>query len=426
MISSLTSQSFLDPLYGRIALDEPLLALMRTPTVQRMRHIRLSNIDSMDMPSIANLSRFEHVLGVVYLASNVGFRGGLTPNEHLVLRASALLHDWAITSFGHLVEEALQYVGTSFNHEEKLAQILLSTESEEIGGADLQILVGRESKLRSWASRFGGGSGQNTLTDVMNCIRGRGKMGRVISGTIDLDNIDNVFRMAFHMGLDVDCEVPRRLAGAMVGVGTDHSGPIFRRSAECDIQAWRSARREVYEHLMLSERDFTGKLMMLFAAVRSFEAGEIKYDDWSLVDHEFIMRLLGSATADVSNAAQRWIAGELWDRTPLRWMSGERPTYPALLAFSNSLGTTLGRPCFAYAIKDKRDRHLSIQYDDGTLAEYGETPNQWLFGVGSPRREVFTAAEVRMVTEEAGKAFNTKPLSLAHKREQWDMQESLF
>ncbi|HEV7334491.1 MAG TPA: hypothetical protein VGO06_00875 [Bosea sp. (in: a-proteobacteria)] len=425
-MSAVPRQPFLDPLYGSIALDEPLLALTRTPAIQRLRHVRLSNIDSIDIPAIANLSRFEHVLGVAYLASEAGFRGGLTPHQDLVLRSSALLHDWAITSFGHLVEEALQYVGTRFNHEEKLAQILLSPQSSEIGGADLQILVGRESKLRDWARRYGGGSGQDTLTDVMDCIRGRGMMGQAIAGTIDLDNIDNVFRMAFHMGLSVDREVPRRLARAMVGLGANRSSPLFRRSAEDDIQAWRNARRDVYEHLMLSERDFTGKLMMLFAAIRAFEANEITNDDWSLVDHEFVMRLLGSSTSDVTEAAQRWIAGELWDRTPLRWMSGDRPSYPALLEFSRRLGEVLGRPCLAYGIKDKRDRQLSIEYDDGTRAVYGETPNQWVLGVGSPRRERFTSAEVRRVIEEAVIQFSTEPLGLAEKREHRVAQESLF
>jgi uncharacterized protein len=65
---------FLDPLHGPIEFDETVLALIRSPVVQRLRHVRLSNIDSVDMPAIANLSRFEHVLGVAYLAGEVGFR----------------------------------------------------------------------------------------------------------------------------------------------------------------------------------------------------------------------------------------------------------------------------------------------------------------------------------------------------------------
>lgn len=427
-MSSLMRQSLLDPLYGRIDFDDALTALVRTPAVQRLRHVRLSNIDSVDIPAIANLSRFEHVLGVAHLAGEVGFRSSLSTHDSLVLRASALLHDWAITSFGHLVEEALQYVGTRFDHAEKLGQLLSSPDSGEIGGADLQILVGRETKLREWARKFGRDGGVELLHDVMEHIRGKGRMGHVIAGDIDLDNIDNVFRMAFHMGLDVDRGVPRRLAKAMVALNPERGEPVFRRSTgtETDIQRWRSTRRSVYEHLMLSERDFTGKLMMLFATVRAYEADEITSSDWALVDHEFVVRLLGSKEPEVVDTVQRWIAGELWERTPLQWMSGDRPDYPSLLTFSRELTETLGRPCFAYAIKDKRDRRLSIAYDDGTRAHYGDTPKQWLLGVGGSRREAFNTADVRKILGRAQEAFHTQLIGDAKMADDREVQECLL
>ena len=63
-----------DALYGRMSFPPEIAALILTPVVQRLRHVRLSNIDSLDMPAIANLSRFEHVLGTAHLASRVGVR----------------------------------------------------------------------------------------------------------------------------------------------------------------------------------------------------------------------------------------------------------------------------------------------------------------------------------------------------------------
>jgi len=58
--------------------------------------LRLSNIDSIDIPSIANLSRFEHVLGVAHLSTLLALRPTLDRDELLVLDGAALLHDWAI------------------------------------------------------------------------------------------------------------------------------------------------------------------------------------------------------------------------------------------------------------------------------------------------------------------------------------------
>ncbi len=397
----------LDPLHGPITLDDSLLALVRAPVVQRLRHVRLSNIDSIDMPAIANLSRFEHVIGVAHLASEVGFKGGLTPFELLVLKGSALLHDWAITSFGHLVEEALQYVGTRFDHERRLSDILAGEGPNEIGGADLQILVGRETGIRGWARKVAGSDGESLMHAMMDHIRGRGRMGRVISGDIDLDNIDNVYRMAFHMGLTVDKAVPVRLARGMVGV-TQDGEPIFRTGAEADIHAWRSTRRDVYQHLMLAERDFVGKLMMLSATVQAYEAGEITSEDWSLIDHAFIMRLLGSKTRVVCETAQRWIAGELWESVPLRWFDGKRPEFTELLAFSRRVSTALDRPCFAYGIKDKRERRVTMTFEDGSRRTAGEDMSRWLFGLGSPKREPFAAREIRVVLDMVRSEFGVE------------------
>lgn len=220
--------SFVDPIYGQIRLTESLRTLVQKPVLQRLRHVRLSNIDSIDIPSIANLSRFEHVLGVAHLASSLGIRSSLTRHELLVLDASALLHDWAITSFGHLVEEGLQYVGTNFDHEQRLREIILGISHDEVLGADLQILAGRGAGIRDWARTLVGHDDEQLLRDIMDHIRGGGRLGRLIAGDIDIDNIDNVFRMAFHMGLDVDRRVPSRLAKAIIGINDGTREPIFK------------------------------------------------------------------------------------------------------------------------------------------------------------------------------------------------------
>src|SRR5260370_18212065 len=102
------------------------------------------------MPGIANLLRYEHVLGVAHLAEQLALRVRLSHFDDLIVRASALLHDWAITSFGHLVEEALQYCGTGFQHEKLLSEIASGATPEEIGGVRRQVLVGRETGLPEW------------------------------------------------------------------------------------------------------------------------------------------------------------------------------------------------------------------------------------------------------------------------------------
>ena len=409
-MSSLGNHVFLDPLYGSIGLNEHLQSLAQKPIVQRLRHVRLSNIDSIDIPSIANLSRFEHVLGVAHLSTLLGLRASLNRDDLLVLDASALLHDWAITSFGHLTEEALQYVGTGFSHEQLLRDILLGDAQDEVLGADLQILLGRGPGLREWARSFCSQNETVVLQGIMDFIRGDGSLGRIIAGDIDIDNIDNVYRMAYHMGLRVDFAVPERLARSLVGVTQTSREPVFRREARAFIIAWQEARRSVYENLMLSERDFIGKLMLIFATVRAFQEKEIRTEDWRMFDQQFIGRLLASSVKEVRETVERWIVGELWAATPLIWFNGKRPDYPQLLDLSSSLSSVLDRTCFVYGIKDKRERSISAHFDDGECESFGRSSNQWLLGVGSPVKRPFTQREIRSIVDLVSSSLRTESI----------------
>lgn len=415
--------SFVDPLYGRVQLGQTLAALVSKPLVQRLRHVRLSNIDSIDIPSIANLSRFEHVLGVAHLAGQLALRNRLDRHELLALEAAALLHDWAITSFGHLVEEALQYVGTGFDHEKRLKDVTLR--QAEILGADLQVFAGREAGLRTWARSAVGQDEQRLLQDIMNHIDGKGRFGRVIAGDIDIDNIDNVFRMAFHMGLEFDKGVPLRLAKSIVDVEPEAGEPVFRVGSEGDIRTWREVRRRVYDHLMLAERDFVGKIMMLSATVQAYQARELFEVDWKIVDHDLLSRLSESESKEVRDTVQRWLAGELWACTPIYWLKGSRPTYPELLRFSEQLSLRMDRYCFAYGIKEKRERVISAHFDDGRRETFGSKPDQWLFGVATSTKKAFTAKEVRIVLDAACESFETSIIGPAHKAEE-NEQACLF
>ena len=364
------------------------------------------------MPAIANVSRFEHVLGVANLARQVGFRHTLTQYDVLVLDGSAMLHDWAITAFGHLVEEALQYVGHAFDHEKRLSEILTGQGLEEINREDLQILLGRGTGIRGWAKKQVGQDADRLLRDIMEHIQGQGRMGRVIAGNIDLDNLDNVPRMAFHMGLQLDRELPKRIAARIVAVDGPAGEPVYAAEALTDVEAWLDVRAAVYQQLMLAERDFVGKIMMLYAAVCSSEAGEITAEDWKRVDYEFIMSLLKSRERVAREAVERWIAGELWDSIPPRWMAGSRPDYSALRVFSQTLTERIGRICFAYGIKDKRNRRLDLLLDNGSRRVFGQDANQWLIGIASPLKRPFSRAEIAATFDLAEDAFGASPVGV--------------
>ncbi len=383
-----------DSLYGKLAFDDDIARLIGAPLVQRLRHVRLSNIDSIESPGIANISRFEHVIGVAALTSKLPFFSNLPKYDRLVLQSSGLLHDWAITAFGHLVEEAYAYAGAKFDHEGKLHELVLGENTDEIGGVDRQILGGRETGLRKWAiAAVGTRVADKLLADITDTIIGKGHFGQLISGSMDIDNIDNVYRVAYHMGIDFDKSEPVSLVKNICSLEIETNTPIFKRGSEVLVQRWLEMREQVYDRLMLAEPDFTSKLMLISAVVAAYRANEIVNSDWNLTDHELIARLRSSKSSECVQAVDRWLVGEYWDETSLVWMSGTRPTFPEMNDFNVVLSEKIGRKTFSYCIKDKRKREISIKFDDGTTDIFGETSAQWLLGAASPIRKSFSATE---------------------------------
>jgi HD superfamily phosphohydrolase len=57
-----------DALYGKIEFAPSINRCMMSPEVQRLREVRLCNINSLCITGSANTNRFEHSVGTAYLA----------------------------------------------------------------------------------------------------------------------------------------------------------------------------------------------------------------------------------------------------------------------------------------------------------------------------------------------------------------------
>jgi len=387
----------LDTLYGDISFRACIADLASRPLVQRLRQIRLSNIDSLQMPGIANITRFEHALGTSHLAAGVGFAFELSDEERDVLEAAALIHDTAITPFGHLVEEALHYVNSDFNHEKKWSLLLSHPGPTDLGGMSIQIFQGYASGLTEWATDNYSGEGPRILASILDAINGQGKLGPCIAGALDLDNLDNVVRIAYHMGLRPDPELPLRIAAAMKGVDQNRE-LLFENRAIDDLQSWVSLRELVYERLMPSHLDFCGKVMLLYSTVEAIKSGILSRDEWCLTDADLIHRLTHSEVETIRDTVKRWLVGDLWDTSELLWMRGFAPRFADLTSF-------------AYRIKDKRKRQFSVKWTSGKQAVLGDDSDLWLLGIGSPVKKPFTMNDNRVISSLASKTFNSEYVS---------------
>jgi len=337
------------------------------------------------------------------LTQQVGFASSLTETDLLAVGAAGLLHDAAITPFGHLLEEAMLYLGGGFDHE-RLWQQLLVGGRPEVGRLDVQVYLGRLAGLREWADGCFRADSEIRLRQILHAINGVGPLGSCIASEgVDLDNLDNVVRMAFHLGLEVDSGLPVRIAKEMREL-TD-AGPVFTSSGAELVREWLHVRSRVYRHLMFSKADFAGKLMLIAASVEALKDNQLWGESsWRLADFQFLAALSESRNSFVSETSRRWLLGELWDLSDLYWLDGAVPSYGAVREFGASLSETLRRPCFAYRIKNKMTRVVSLKVERDSVS-LGEPGVNWLLGVGSPLRREFSKTELVTIRELARSFF---------------------
>lgn len=394
-----SSTAFLDPLYGEIGLPEKLSRLVWSPMMQRLRFVRLSNIESLDFSGIANISRWEHSLGTAYLASRACLRLGLGERESLIFCAAALIHDAGITPFGHLLEEALAYSGVPFDHETIWGR-LLEGDGNLLGGVGAQVFEGRTSGLKEWARSVFGRTAETSLAEIVAMVAGKGRLARLIAGSLDVDNLDNVPRMLYHMGFpefrDSGIHVVRALLPEHSGISQEVG---IRASEIHRVVDWLKGRSALYARLMPAPRDLAAKIMLLSASLDAIESRDLSPEDaWRFCDEDLV-RTLKSKEGSEKSAVVRLRLGELWNVLGPLWVCGETPSLHSLRQQTLKLEARLKRELFSYRIKDKRFRKIRIRTETGESVVVGEDSRHWMLAIGSPERRAFSRQEADEVSD---------------------------
>ena len=138
---------YYDRLYGELTFPPIIQELLDCPGLLRLRDVRMANNQFVAFPAFANTSRYEHSLGVCYLAGICANSLGLPEKEKIELMIACLYHDVGTPPFAHAMEEVLQ-IHFNFDHEENLRQIVNGTSGSFEGNLE-QIFFGATTKLRS-------------------------------------------------------------------------------------------------------------------------------------------------------------------------------------------------------------------------------------------------------------------------------------
>jgi len=277
----------LDPLYGTFTLPNDIERFLFTPEMQRLREIRLSNVDSINLLGISSVSRYEHSIGTAYLALLSARQLNLSKKDTYVLVISALFHDIASPPFGHTTELLFRRYHKDYSHE-KNSRIIVEgiTDGEHAKfGRFHQIFVGREIEAHKLIKKIKVMGQRIDPSEIADTMVGRGPWGKMINNKIDLDNIDNVYRLAYHAGLTRSFQIPIRLAE---GFRLCDNKLGFAEDCAENLNNWLVTRRVLYQRLMYNESDFILKAMLTYALDEAFKNEKIKNEDWCLTDNELI------------------------------------------------------------------------------------------------------------------------------------------
>ncbi|WP_144063011.1 hypothetical protein [Litchfieldella anticariensis] len=383
---------FYDPLYGVVELTEFEYSLIFLPEVQRLRYVRMCNINSLLITGASEISRFEHVLGVMCLAKE--WVKSQAENVSSVwgkpMVAAAVLHDMQTGPFGHSFQYVVEdnEIDEAFKHEDLMY------------GEKLNFHQMVDANVSFSGKPFGAGDKlKNIWTDVTSLIKGEGEYGPLISGTIDLDNIDNVVRLAYHVGIASkrDATIALSLAKNI----SCHEGMVSITADHVDkISQWQIIRKNLYRFLLLDWAEFSAKAMLTKAIEIAVERNLIESSNWKMTDDEFLEHLIESSVGEnqeIGQLVKNLRTGDLY--TPLFLaLTEDIGDYPRLSSapvkneieariksvFKGRLGVSNG--FVVHFIKDKGKTERSIKVylrDKGECQIIGQDSCQLLIGVFS-------------------------------------------
>lgn len=308
-----------DELYGEIVFTQEENRLINTPQIQRLNDISLSAVPPITLGRQIP-TRLEHSIGVAHLAKVVGQKSEFSQFSK-ELFAAGITHDVGSPPFSHLSERYLLKV-FGISHE-KFAEVMV-------------LNSGLSSELEA--------QGIDTNT-ILKIIDGQLKpVSDVISGSLDVDNLDNIQRYGKAMGIiGTPLYSGERLARAY----TLHNGSIaLKAGSEMEVEGWLESRHKVYRYVYSSENQVMGA-MTSRALYFAYESGELDKEFFYWTDTKAYGYLLEGC-----NQRTRKIARLASERSPFTVVTDLLITKPSE-TFIGLCGDSDNRDSVANSLADR-------------------------------------------------------------------------
>ncbi|PMB74343.1 hypothetical protein C0199_00070 [Candidatus Bathyarchaeota archaeon] len=176
-----------DPVHGYVYITEDEKEIIDSYSVQRLRRLRQLAGAEYVYPG-ANHTRFEHSIGVMYLAGKVAENPNISQmiseDEAGAVRIAGLLHDVGHGPFSHVFEHLLTKK-LNKTHEDITAWII------------------KHSELKDLLGSFGYKAEDIAELAVGSLsMRGKAFLNQIIRSSIDVDKLDFVVRDTYHTGAE--------------------------------------------------------------------------------------------------------------------------------------------------------------------------------------------------------------------------------
>jgi HD superfamily phosphohydrolase len=192
-----------DPINGPVKVPYNLQKIIDTPEFQRLRYIRQLGMCHLVFPG-ANHTRFEHSLGSMYLSQM--FADTLEIEEKDLFIVASLLHDIGHPPLSHGAEETFERI-TGQDHLNAGVMMILGQ-----GEFTSSSIPGVLEKI---------GINPRDIADILLFKSKRRLISRLVSGPMDVDELDYLRRDALYTGVAMGNVDHRRILNVAKIVGDD-------------------------------------------------------------------------------------------------------------------------------------------------------------------------------------------------------------
>jgi HD superfamily phosphohydrolase len=269
-----------DALYGAFEIPPFLDRLVLSPEFRRLSEIRLININSVSLAALADVRRYSHTLGVLRLAL-LNPLIGLGEDEMRAFLASIIIHDAGTPAFAHLFEYFLTE-RFNWNHESVLPNLL--TGKHHPDRHVHQIFSSQKPLFEKLCRRE-----RIDFDLVLSFVSRKHRYSRLIFGSVDFDNLDNVARMNWMLGERFDLS-PIFSIARNLDISPD--GRVQLPESEGDnVRIWQTLRSKAYEVLVFDEATVAGQAVLTKALAEALDARSLDSTDWHYNDRTLIAAL---------------------------------------------------------------------------------------------------------------------------------------